>query len=232
MSWDERSRLGLLRGVIDVADQKGRRNLYMHTLHTKALRKELRRAGRVGRALDFGCGTGRFLKTLSTYCRDVYAIDRAPSMVEAARTYASGHARAISGWTCEDLPYEDGFFDFILCCCVLCVTTRDLFDRSLIEMARVCRRGGAVLLLEHVSSERGLTLNSYQTALSNAGFEISRAYPMRSATSRITTLVTRYSCIPKFIFSALADLELRLTRHRTYPPRVPYVEYVIAARRT
>lgn len=231
MSWADRSRLGLLRAVIDIADESGRRNLYMHTLHTIVLGAELRRLGSLRRVLDFGCGTGRLLKVLSARCSEVYAVDTEPSMLRAAQRYAGRCASQIVQWDTGNVPLGDGLFDFVLCSSVLSVTTRDLFDVSLLEIARLSKAGGTLLILDQVSIERGLTLNSYGTALANAGFEIVRMYPIRTATSRITALVTRRAWIPEASFSVLAAIELALTRKRTFSRPAPYVEYAIVARR-
>jgi SAM-dependent methyltransferase len=134
ISWLDRSRMGLLRGVIDAADERGRRNLYMHTL-------------------DFGCGTGRFLKILSEYGADVYAVDKESCMVEAARKYAGAYAKDIESCSPDRLSFEAAFF-----------------DASLIEMARLLRPSGTLLLLEQVAPKRGLTLFRYFQALRGAGF--------------------------------------------------------------
>lgn len=231
ISWVDRSRMGLLRGVIDAADESGRRNAYMHVVHTKALRKELARASPVRRALDFGCGTGRFLKVLSASCGELYAVDREPAMIEAARAHADGCAKRIECWDEPQTSFEASFFDFVLCSSVLCVTTSELFERSLAEIARVSVSGGTLLLLEQIAHARGLTLSRYCSSLSKAGFEILRAYPIRSGWSPFTRLVTAQPWIPVRSFDALADFEL-MTAARAYGPETyPYVEYAVAARR-
>lgn len=56
-------------------------------------------------------------------------------------------------------------------------------------------------------------------------------YPIRTATSRITALVTRRAWIPEASFSVLAAIQLALTRKRTFLRPAPYVEYAIVARR-
>lgn len=136
ISWADRSRMGPLRGVIDAADSVGRRNAYMHTLHTIVLERELKRFARARRALDFGCGTGRFFEPLARHSDSLFAVDREPAMVQAASRYSGRFVTQIDCWRTDKLPYETGFFDFVLCASVLCVTTRFLFDRSIQEIAR------------------------------------------------------------------------------------------------
>lgn len=231
ISWVDRSRMGLLRGVIDAADANGRRNAYMHALHRIVLERELRRAAPVLCALDFGCGTGRFLKTLRRHCALVYGVDREPAMVDAARVHGHAYADCIEWCPDGEIPFADGIFDFVLCSSVLCVTATELFEWSLCEMARVASRGATLLLLEQVSSARDLTLRRYFHALAHAGFEPVRAFPIRAAGSRFTNLVGRLR-LPEWSYGQLARIELFETARRADAlNHNPYVEYAIISLR-
>lgn len=230
ISWADRSRMGPLRGVIDAADLVGRRNLYMHTLHARALKVELQAAAPVTRALDFGCGTGRFIKVLSARSGRVIATDKELPMIEAARAYAAEpHVDFVR---CEPaaVPAANAEFDFVLCSSVLCVTIAELIDDIIAELARVTKPGGTLLLLEQVAEARGLAASRYYDALRGGGFKLVRAYPIRPAFSVFTQLVTRYAWIPVSWFEGMAALELFVNRRRPCP-RTPYVEYAIVARR-
>jgi ubiquinone/menaquinone biosynthesis C-methylase UbiE len=223
--------MGPLRGVIDAADATGRRNEYMHALHLRVLRNELRASGSLKSALDFGCGTGRFIKTLTAHCDRVCATDKEPAMLEAARTYAGGCDVEIAPCEAANVPFDNAQFDFVLCSSVLCVTLPDMVEDIVKELARVTKAGGRLLLLEQVSDERGLPVVRYYNALRRAGFELIRGYPIRSANSRITSVVTRTTLIPGSIFDALASMEVLITRlygRRTQPR---YIEYAIVARK-
>lgn len=218
-------------GVIDAADNCGRRNAYMHLLHIKTLDRELRRVAPIGRALDFGCGTGRMLKTLATHSTAVYAVDREPTMVEAARSYAGEFARHIETWQTERLPFQGKFFDVVLCSSVLCVTSVRLFDLSVAEIARVSRPGATLILLEQVAPARGLSLRKYFITLRKAGFETLRAYAIRPARSHFTHYVAKYPWIPRCAFGVMAGVELAIAKQRKHTARTdPYVEYAIVAR--
>lgn len=232
VSWADRSRMGLLRGVIDAADHNGQRNAYMHALHTIVIERELRRAGPIERALDFGCGTGRFLKTLRRYGAIVYGADREPAMVDAARAYAYAFADWIECSENDEIPFADGIFDFVLCSSVLCVTAPRLIDPSLREMARVARSGATLVLLEQIALTRGLTLRRYFNALARAGFDPLRIYPVRAAGSRFTRLMARHRWIPAWSYGLFARVELTATaRNPRTARRDPYIEYAIVARR-
>lgn len=231
ISWADRSRMGLLRGVIDAADIPGRRNAYMHALHLSVVKRELARAGHLEKVLDFGCGTGRFIEVLSEHSVYVAAADKEPSMVDAAQMYAGDHAGEIVCCEPAELPFESSTFDFTLCSSVLCVTMRELLQQILRELARVTLKNGTLLLLEQVSDRRGLPLTLYCDALSRAGFEVERAYPIRSGSSPFTKFVARNGWIPSSIFPHVAQAELTLTACRLALRRAGYTEFAVVARR-
>jgi ubiquinone/menaquinone biosynthesis C-methylase UbiE len=231
ISWVERSQMGPLRGVIDAADHSGRRNLYMHTLHRRVLQSELNRIARRGNFLDFGCGTGRFIPTLSSRCKTLAAVDREPAMLEAAQAYAA--RPNVHFERCESiaLRFPAGHFDFVLCSSVLCVAMKEHFEPIIRELARVTRTDGKILFLEQVSDPRGLSLRTYTETLARSGFHIERAYPIRSKRSFFTSLVARKSWIPRSLFETMASIEIALTPLLVGNTDVSYVEYAVVARR-
>jgi ubiquinone/menaquinone biosynthesis C-methylase UbiE len=231
ISWVERSRMGPLRGVIDAADAKGRRNEYMHRLHLRVLERELRETGSLKNALDFGCGTGRFIKTLATHCDRVWATDKETAMLEAARRYSSECNVEIAQCDPAKLPFDNAQFDFVLCSSVLCVTLQDLVEDILKELARVTKAGGRLLLLEQVAQARGLGASRYYEALAAAEFKLVRAYPIRAADSKITVTVARNSLIPRQLFDSLAAMELFITRFKPGRQSSRYIEYAIVSTR-
>lgn len=232
ISWADRRRLGLLRGVIDAADQSGRRNAYMHALHTQVLQRELRRTAPLQRALDYGCGTGRFFETLRQFCAVVYGVDREPAMIDAARADGYAFADYIECSQNGEIPFATGTIDFVLCSSVLCVTAARLVRPALREMNRTMRAGATLLILEQVSRLRGLTLRRYYDALYDAGFEPVRTHPIRSANSLFTNVMARHHWIPQRAYPAFARIELALCNGTMHTAkRDPYIEYAIVARR-
>ncbi len=112
---------------------------------TKELRQYLyRRAGmeKARRILEVGCGTGAILQELEDGGL-VCGLDRfRPHLTQAARHSPS--ARLAEG-DAHHLPYPGGAFDLSLCHFLLLWV--DDAARVIREMARVTRRGGAVLAL-------------------------------------------------------------------------------------
>jgi ubiquinone/menaquinone biosynthesis C-methylase UbiE len=231
ISWEERSRMGPLRGVLDAADAIGRRNRYLQMLHELVLRSELRRVGKVRRALDFGCGTGRFLSLLASSCEYAYGIDREPTMVEAAKYYAGRASAGIVEWNGGNIPFADEFFDLALCSSVLSVSPPRLVRSSLDEIARVCRDDATLIVLDKIYQDRRWTQQRYRSVLATSGFLLVRCYPFRTATSTIVAAITRTRSIPLRAFQMLARFELWLNRRRERPAARPYVEYAFVARK-
>jgi len=232
ITWAHRSAMGPLRGVLDAADSGDGRNRYMHRVHSYALRQQLAAHGRrYENALDFGCGTGRFLPLLSHYARQVYGFDRSPEMANAARTYNPHFADAIVAEEAGHVPFADGAFDLILCFCVLSVTSFDLAEVAYDELGRVCRSSGTLLLCEKVFDDEPYTVGAYRAALSKRGFSVRKNFAIRSGTSKFT----KYGSIdwvgPR-VSGWLACAEVHLTGARRYSSTAgSYVEELFICER-
>jgi ubiquinone/menaquinone biosynthesis C-methylase UbiE len=97
--------------------------------------------------LDVGCGIGTTDEHLVDRVGNLHGVDVSPAMVEraAARnpsaSYTVGDGRT--------LPFEDREFDVSFAVCVLHHIEPDQRSSFLVEVARVTRRNGLVLVLEH-----------------------------------------------------------------------------------
>lgn len=102
------------------------------------------------RLLDLGCGNGHTLETIRplTPGTELFGVDASPDMLEIARTrelprtdFQEGDARS--------LAFEDGFFDALYTeRCLINLLSAEGQRRALLEIARVVRPGGLVLLIE------------------------------------------------------------------------------------
>jgi ubiquinone/menaquinone biosynthesis C-methylase UbiE len=95
-----------------------------------------------GKALDVGCGTGRVTEILVSLGHEVTGIDPTPAMLEAAKaksiraTFVDGDVSAMSA--------ADESVDLVTCS--LALTHVEDLGSAMMEMARVVRPGGVVVL--------------------------------------------------------------------------------------
>lgn len=101
-----------------------------------------------GKVVDVGCGTGVVAGRLAASGYDVTGVDPSAGMLEYVETHAPG-VKAVQG-TATGLPFEDGIFDLSMCVAVLHhIAEADAVHQSLLEMVRVTRPGGLVLVWDH-----------------------------------------------------------------------------------
>lgn len=99
-------------------------------------------AGRyTGRALDVGCGEGRFVRTLGTLGFDAHGIDPTAALIAAAGARDDPARYVVAGG--EALPFADGTFDLVTSYLSLCDI--EALDAAMDEIDRVLKPGGAFL---------------------------------------------------------------------------------------
>lgn len=106
-----------------------------------------------GKTLEVGIGTG---KNIPFYPENVEltGIDFSPKMVEITSNKLKKHPRPktrIIQMDAEEMKFDDNTFDTVVTSCVFCSVPHAV--EGLKEIKRVCRKGGKVLMLEHVRSE-------------------------------------------------------------------------------
>ena len=108
------------------------------------------------RILEAGVGTGI---SLPAYERkhEIVGIDLSPEMLRKAeeriRRHRLDNARVMEMDVCN-LDFEDDSFDVVAAMYVLTVVPDP--ERAMRELARVCKPGGQVILVNHFSTEEGL----------------------------------------------------------------------------
>jgi phosphatidylethanolamine/phosphatidyl-N-methylethanolamine N-methyltransferase len=112
---------------------------------------------RSGRVLEVGVGTGL---SLPAYRRDleVVGIDLSPEMLKKARERVAAerltHVAGLHEMDAADLKFPGASFDTVAAMFVMTVVPQP--EKVMHELARVCRPGGEVLIVNHFSSEEGL----------------------------------------------------------------------------
>jgi phosphatidylethanolamine/phosphatidyl-N-methylethanolamine N-methyltransferase len=110
-----------------------------------------------GTILEVGVGTGL---SLPAYKRslNIVGIDLSPEMLEKARErVAEEHLDNVTGlheMDASELKFADGSFDTVVAMYVMTVVPDP--EKVMRELARVCRPGGEVMLVNHFSADDGV----------------------------------------------------------------------------
>jgi len=104
-----------------------------------------------GKTLEVGIGTG---KNIPYYPQDVKltGIDFSPKMIEMAGKKAQNYDNVnLHVMDAEAMDFENESFDTVVTSCVFCSVPDPV--KGLKEIKRVCKKGGKIMMLEHVRSE-------------------------------------------------------------------------------
>jgi len=104
-----------------------------------------------GRVLEVAIGTGRNLPYYPPDAR-LTGLELSPAMLAIARQHAADLGREVDlrEGDAQQLPFDDGSFDTVVCALALCSIPRPA--AAIGEMARVLAPGGRLLLLDHIGS--------------------------------------------------------------------------------
>lgn len=155
-SWAERADLGELKAVISpTASVRG--NEFHHAVHLYAASKALSFARPGNVLIDFGCGTGRFVRFFSARGMSVIGTEITSEMLAAARRTGVPKNSSLLLTDGLSIPVADASVDMIWCCAVLrysLFSDRHSYRKIASEMQRVLKPGGLVVNLEmHVDTE-------------------------------------------------------------------------------
>lgn len=113
--------------------------------------------GGTGRVLEVGVGTGLALPDYKKHL-DVVGIDLAPEMLEKARERVKAekltHISALHEMDASNLRFPDNSFDTVVAMYVITVVPDP--QKVMLELARVVKPGGEVMLVNHFSQEQGV----------------------------------------------------------------------------
>jgi ubiquinone/menaquinone biosynthesis C-methylase UbiE len=148
-NWDRQADLGPLQAVIDPRDDKGFKNRLIDQLQKQALVPRLAGSQKV---LDFGCGTGRFARALTTAGKQYTGVDISIRMIEAARKLNGMPNCQFVHIEGAILPFPNASFDACFTCGVLqYIAHTPQIQPILSEIRRVLVPGGRLILLEQAS---------------------------------------------------------------------------------
>lgn len=102
--------------------------------------------------LEVGVGTGLTLPLYPKNC-EVIGVDLSESMLEEARkliTEKKLHLCSVKNMNATKLDFPQNYFDSVLGNLFISATTEP--EKSLVEMKRVCKPGGRIVLMNHFKS--------------------------------------------------------------------------------
>jgi len=105
-----------------------------------------------GKVLEVGVGTGKNLSYYRKGC-EVTGIDFSPSMLDKARekSHLAKVPVTLMEMDAQHMTFSDDTFDTVVATCVFCSVPDPV--QGLIEVRRVCKPNGKIVLLEHVRSD-------------------------------------------------------------------------------
>jgi len=113
--------------------------------------------GRAGRVLEVGVGTGLALPNYKKHL-DIVGIDLAPEMLEKARervkTEGLTNVSGLYEMDASNLRFPDNSFDTVAAMYLITVVPDP--QKVMLELARVTKPGGEVMLVNHFSQEEGV----------------------------------------------------------------------------
>jgi SAM-dependent methyltransferase len=101
------------------------------------------------RALDVGCGFGRWTRWLTEHGAEAVGVDPTEGMLRAARA-ASDPSIEYRRMSATALDFPDGSFDLVTCITVVQHLEPSEQESAIAEMARVLRPGGEAVVLDLV----------------------------------------------------------------------------------
>lgn len=157
-----RKRYDRVSKIYDIFEQP------MEVMSLKKWRLEVTRELR-GKVLEVGVGTG---KNISYYPDnvDITAIDFSMGMLEKAREKAKQLNKKVEliQMDAQNMDFPDNTFDMVFTTCVFCSVPDPV--NGLLEIKRVCKPDGKIIMIEHVRSEKkvmGLVMDIFNPIIVN-----------------------------------------------------------------
>ena len=131
---------------INLHKQKRHQPRYPHQLVVSFVLRTFKQGGAI---LDLGCGAGRHLKFLAENGFEAYGCDYSSSGIQASQELlASANLKAnFEIASVDNLPYDDEFFDGLICFGVLYYNDKQSIQKAAGEIFRVLKKGSKALIL-------------------------------------------------------------------------------------
>lgn len=202
--------LSPLAAVLDPNDV-GRKNDLLHAIQLRRLLGVLDDV-KGKRVLDFGAGTGRLCRALTSRGAQVFGLDSSEPMTRVAVSLAPSIPVVVGdGGRCIRRHSVD---------IVTSVMVLQYFDpaselgHAVRSLAELLRPGGRLVMLEQVREsglDRGATADQYVAALTTAGLRVTSTRRVRRSDSRLLGRATRLPLLDRWL-PLLSAIEARVDR--------------------
>ncbi|WP_257906456.1 SAM-dependent methyltransferase [Campylobacter lari] len=120
--------------------------IYPHDIYIKCVFKNFKKESKI---LDLGCGAGRHVKFLAENNYNAYGCDYSDDGVSCTKELLNQYnlKAQVELANVSDLPYEDEFFDGILCWGVLYYNNKETIEKAAYEIYRVLKQYGKAFIL-------------------------------------------------------------------------------------
>ncbi|AJC86770.1 class I SAM-dependent methyltransferase [Campylobacter sp. RM16704] len=119
--------------------------------------------------LDLGCGAGRHLKFLAENGFDAYGCDYSEKSIEICHHIIKDYNVKLNVSSIEQLPYEDSFFDGLICYGVLYYSPKSTIEQSIKEIYRILKKNAkAFIVLRSLEDYRylnGIYVNNNEVVI-------------------------------------------------------------------
>jgi ubiquinone/menaquinone biosynthesis C-methylase UbiE len=149
-SWGERAHLGELNAVLSPGGSETR-NYFLHQINMVGAKLAASMKPDAEVLIDFGCGTGRFLRYFSKKGFLVIGTEITKEMLTAAKKFGVLPRSALVMTDGLSLPFQTACADIIWCCGVLrysLLVPNPVYRDLAQEMYRVLKPGGLVINVE------------------------------------------------------------------------------------
>lgn len=148
--WSERARRDELDAVLTASGNHAR-NTFLHHTHAFVADQARRSLPSRAKVVDFGCGTGRFLRFFAAHGHSVLGTEITPEMLERTKELGLPDHCSVALTDGVRIPVESGSIDMVWACAVLRYSlnvANPVYDQIACEMYRVLKPGGLVVNCE------------------------------------------------------------------------------------
>ena len=150
LPWSERASLGELNAVLSPNDYS-LSNKFLHSIHLFGAQVALSLDPKPGVLLDFGCGTGRFIRFFAQHGYTVIGTEVTPEMLVEVQKFGLPDSARLYLTDGIHIPVPDQSIDMIWCCGVLRYSLfipDPVYQDIAREMYRILKPGAYVVNLE------------------------------------------------------------------------------------